>query len=131
MIRQLRRKFVWITMGLLVMVFALALAALNITVNRLEQNRCLEEMEALGEGDRTPRFILSSQEEDPPKKPEEESGGEEPPSDRQEVRHMARLAMKELYLVKLDQTGTVLINSPLFDFGMDAFRMHSERSAVS
>lgn len=119
MIRQLRRKFVWITMGLLVVVFALALAALNITVNRLEQNRCLEEMEALGEGDRTPRFILSSQEEDPPKKPEEESGGEEPPSDRQEVRHMARLAMKELYLVKLDQTGTVLINSPLFDFGMD------------
>lgn len=122
MIQQLRKKFVLVTMGLLCFVFALALGVLNIIVTKLEINRCLEEMDSLSGSEKVFRFILSPQEEadpsqTPPPLPEDEF--EDNSERKKESRRMARLAMQEVYMVRLDGSGQVLLNTPLFDFGME------------
>lgn len=122
MIQQLRKKFVLVTMGLLCFVFALALGVLNIIVTKLEINRCLEEMESLSGSEKVFRFVLSPQEEanpsqTPPPLPEDEF--EDNSEGKKESRRMARLAMQEVYMVRLDGSGQVLLNTPLFDFGME------------
>lgn len=122
MIQQLRKKFVLVTMGLLCFVFALALGVLNIIVTKLEINRCLEEMESLSGSEKVFRFVLSPQEEadpsqTPPPLPEDEF--EDNSEGKKEDRRMARLAMQEVYMVRLDGSGQVLLNTPLFDFGME------------
>lgn len=136
MIQQLRKKFVLVTMGLLCFVFALALVTLNVIVTKLEINRCLEEMDSLSGTEKAFRFILSPQEEalsdtfsgeTPPPLPEEsledippeDESSEERSNREKEGRRMARLAMQEIYMVQLDEQGTVIMNSPLFDFGME------------
>lgn len=122
MIRQLRKKFVLVTMGLLCFVFALALGTLNVIVTKLEIDRCLEEMESLSGSEKSFHFILSPQEEPdssqtPPPFPENEF--EDNSEGKKESRNMARLAMQEVYMVRLDSSGQVLLNTPLFDFGME------------
>lgn len=122
MIQQLRKKFVLVTMGLLCFVFALALGVLNIIVTKIEINRCLEEMESLSGSEKVFRFVLSPQEEadpsqTPPPLPEDEF--EDNSEGKKEDRRMARLAMQEVYMVRLDGSGQVLLNTPLFDFGME------------
>lgn len=122
MIQQLRKKFVLVTMGLLCFVFALALGVLNIIVTKIEINRCLEEMESLSGSEKVFRFVLSPQEEadpsqTPPPLPEDEF--EDNSEGKKESRRMARLAMQEVYMVRLDGSGQVLLNTPLFDFGME------------
>lgn len=136
MIQQLRKKFVLVTMGLLCFVFALALVTLNVIVTKLEIDRCLDEMDSLSGAEKTFRFILSPQEEalsdafsgeTPPPLPEEsqeslpqeDESSEERSNREKEGRRMARLAMREIYMVQLDEQGTVVMNSPLFDFGME------------
>lgn len=124
MIHQLRKKFVLVTMGLLCFVFVLALVTLNVAVTRLEEDRCLEEMDSLSDMDRAFRFVLSPQQGvetpagTPPPFPEEGS----PPDDaekKKESRRIAQLTMREIYMVWLDKNGAVTLNSPLFDFGME------------
>lgn len=122
MIQQLRKKFVLVTMGLLCFVFALALTVLNIIVTRLEINRCLEEMESLSSSEKVFRFVISPQTEadpsqTPPPLPEDDF--EDSSEGKKESRRMARLAMQEVYMVRLDNSGQVLLNTPLFDFGME------------
>lgn len=123
MIQQLRKKFVLVTMGLLCFVFVLALVTLNVLVTRLEENRCLEEMDSLSDIDRAFRFVLSPQQngavppETPPPFPEDDAHDD--PEKKKESRRIAQLTMREIYMVWLDKSGTVTLNSPLFDFGME------------
>lgn len=123
MIQQLRKKFVLVTMGLLCFVFVLALVTLNVLVTRLEENRCLEEMDSLSDIDRAFRFVLSPQQnegvppETPPPFPEDDAHDD--PEKKKENRRIAQLTMREIYMVWLDKSGTVTLNSPLFDFGME------------
>ena len=123
MIQQLRKKFVLVTMGLLCFVFVLALVTLNVLVTRLEENRCLEEMDSLSDIDRAFRFVLSPQQngavppETPPPFPEDDAHDD--PEKKKESRRIAQLTMREIYMVWLDKNGTVTLNSPLFDFGME------------
>lgn len=123
MIQQLRKKFVLVTMGLLCFVFVLALVTLNVLVTRLEENRCLEEMDSLSDIDRAFRFVLSPQQnggmpsETPPPFPEDDFRDD--PERKKESRRIAQLTMREIYMVWLDKSGAVTLSSPLFDFGME------------
>lgn len=123
MIQQLRKKFVLVTMGLLCFVFVLALVTLNVLVTRLEENRCLKEMDSLSDIDRAFRFVLSPQQngetpsETPP--PVLEDDLHDDPEKKKESRRIAQLTMREIYMVWLDKNGAVTLSSPLFDFGME------------
>ena len=117
MIKALRRKFVLITMSLLVLVFFVALLLLNLTVKKNDYSSAVAELYSLADSNRMPRFEV--REGDFSSVPDEDTASAEDTDDtgRSENRPWKNtMALKEIYMFRFDADGSILRQSSLFDY---------------